>query len=228
MPGKPSLPSPAPRKAVLVIDDHPIMREGLAQLINHEPDLCVSAHAENAAQAMAAIAHQRPDLVLADISLPGKSGLELIKDLQALDPELPVLVLSMHDESLYAERVLRAGGRGYIMKQEGGEKLMAAIRQVLAGKISVSEKLSARILEAFSGRRAQANVSPLERLTDREFEVFALIGQGKSSRQIAQQLHLSVKTVEVHRVHIKQKLSIQTATELMHFAVRWQESQAPG
>jgi DNA-binding NarL/FixJ family response regulator len=228
MPGKPSLPSPAPRKAVLVIDDHPIMREGLAQLINHEPDLCVSAQAENAAQAMAAIARQRPDLVLADISLPGKSGLELIKDLQALHPELPVLVLSMHDESLYAERVLRAGGRGYIMKQEGGEKLMAAIRQVLAGKISVSEKLSARILEAFSGRRAQANVSPLERLTDREFEVFALIGQGKSSRQIAQQLHLSVKTVEVHRVHIKQKLSIQTATELMHFAVRWQESQAPG
>jgi len=135
----------------------------------------------------------------------------------------------MHDESLYAERVLRAGGRGYIMKHEGGKKLMEAIRQVLSGQIYVSEKMSARILESFSGRRsAGADKSPVENLTDREFEVFQLIGQGKGTRQIAEELHLSVKTVEVHRVNIKTKLKLQSATELIHFAVRWVEGQAAG
>ena len=214
---------------ILIVDDHPMMRQGLAQLVNNEPDLAVCCEVENAHQALAAIDKARPDLVLADITLPDKSGIELIKDIQAIHPGLAVLVISMHDESLYAERVLRAGGRGYIMKQEGGKKLMEAIRQVLSGQIYVSEKMSARILESFSGGRSPgADKSPVENLTDREFEVFQLIGQGKGTRQIAEKLHLSVKTVEVHRVHIKTKLKLESATELIRFAVRWVEGQAAG
>src|SRR5690348_8469248 len=172
------------KKTVLIVDDHPMMRQGLAQLINNEPDLEICAEAEDAHQALEFVARTRPDLVLADISLPDKHGLELIKDLQVLHPGLAVLVVSMHDESLYAERVLRAGGRGFIMKQEGGKKMMQAIRTVLSGQIYVSEKMSAKILEIFSGRRSETNRSPIEKLTDREFEVFQLIGQGKGTRQI--------------------------------------------
>jgi len=213
------------RKRILIVDDHPMMRQGLGQLINAEPDLSVCGEAENAEQALTAITSAKPDLVLADISLPGKNGLELIKDFQAVQPDLPVLVISMHDESLYAERVLRAGGRGYIMKQEGGKKLMQAIRHVLGGQIYVSEKMSAEILEAFSGRRAGVEGSPVEKLTDREFEVFQLISQGKGTRDIAEQLHLSVKTVDVHRTNIKTKLKLGSAAELIRFAVRWAESQ---
>jgi len=213
------------KKRILIVDDHPMMRQGLAQLIGAEPDMAICGEAENAEQALDAIKPLKPDLVLADISLPGKNGLELIKDFQAIQPDLPVLVISMHDESLYAERVLRAGGRGYIMKQEGGKKLMDAIRQVLEGKIYVSQKMSADILEMFSGRRAGAESSPVEKLTDREFEVFQLIGQGKSTRDIAEQLHLSMKTVDVHRANIKTKLKLKSAVELVRFAVRWVESQ---
>jgi DNA-binding NarL/FixJ family response regulator len=158
-----------------------MMRQGLAQLIGAEPDLAVCGEEENAERALDTIGALKPDLVLADISLPGKNGLELIKDFQAIQPGLPVLVISMHDETLYAERVLRAGGRGYIMKQEGGKKLMQAIRQVLDGKIYVSEKMSAEILETFCCRRAGIESSPVEKLTDREFEVFQLIGQGRGN-----------------------------------------------
>src|SRR5437762_14056906 len=153
-----------------------MMRQGLAQLVNNEPDLAVCGEADNAHQALAAIDKDPPDLVLADITLPDKSGIELIKDIQAIHSGLAVLVISMHDESLYAERVLRAGGRGYIMKQEGGKKLMEAIRQVLSGQIYVSEKMSTKMLETFSGRRSEKVASPVENLTDREFEVFGLIG----------------------------------------------------
>jgi DNA-binding NarL/FixJ family response regulator len=218
--------SAAPKqKRIFVVDDHPMMRQGLAQLVGVEPDLAICGEADNAESALGAITSLKPDLVLADISLPGKNGLELIKDFQALQPGLPVLVISMHDESLYAERVLRAGGRGYIMKQEGGKKLMQAIRQVLEGKIYVSEKMSADILEMFSGRRAGAESSPMEKLTDREFEVFQLIGDGKGAREIAEKLHLSIKTVDVHRANIKSKLKLQSASELIRFAVRWTESQ---
>jgi DNA-binding NarL/FixJ family response regulator len=215
----------AAKKRLLIVDDHPMMRQGLVQLINLEPDLEVCGEAENAEQAVQAVDLTKPDLVLADISLPGKNGLELIKDFQAIRPGLPVLVISMHDESLYAERVLRAGGRGYIMKQEGGKKLMHAIRQVLAGQIYISEKMSSEILEMLSGRREGAEGSPMEKLSDREFEVFQLVGQGKSTRDIAKQLHLSVKTVEVHRVNIKKKLKQKSSAELIRFAVRWIESQ---
>ena len=213
------------KKRILIVDDHPMMRQGLAQLIGEEADLTVCGVAEKASQALTAVGKLKPDLVLADISLPDKSGLELIKDLRAIQPGLVVLVISMHDESLYAERVLRAGGRGYIMKQEGGKKLMAAIRQVLSGQIYVSEKISARILEGFSGQRAAAGSSPVDKLSDRELEVFQLIGEGIGTREIATQLHLSVKTVEVHRAHIKEKLGLNTAPELVRFAVRWVETK---
>jgi DNA-binding NarL/FixJ family response regulator len=216
------------KKRILVVDDHPMMRQGLAQLVGAETDLIICGEAENGESALDCLKTMRPDLVLADISLPGKNGLELIKDFQAIQPDLPVLVISMHDESLYAERVLRAGGRGYIMKQEGGKKLMLAIRQVLGGQIYVSEKMSTLILEIFSGRRGRAEASPVETLTDREFEVFQLVGEGKDTRGIAEKLHLSVKTVDVHRTNIKKKLKLNSAPELIRFAVRWLESQNAG
>jgi len=215
-------------KRILVVDDHPMMRQGLAQLIGAESDLIICGESENAELALGSIGTLKPDLVLADISLPGKNGLELIKDFQVIQPGLPVLVISMHDESLYAERVLRAGGRGYIMKQEGGKQLMLAIRQVLGGKIYVSEKMSAEILETFSGRRAGTEISPVGKLTDREFEIFQLISQGMGTREIAKKLHLSVKTVEVHRANIKAKLKLKSTAELIRFAVRWSESQGAG
>lgn len=218
-----------PPTRILLVDDHPMMRQGLAALIGAEADLQVCGEAENAREASAAVASLRPDLVLVDITLPDKNGLELIKDLLALHPGLCILVVSMHDEAIYAERVLRAGGRGYIMKQEGGRKMMDAIRRVLSGQIYLSEKMSARILELFSGGRGTTGGSPVENLTDREFEVFQLIGRGRSTRDIAESLHLSVKTVEVHRLHIKEKLGLQKAAELIRFAVRWTESEgAPG
>jgi DNA-binding NarL/FixJ family response regulator len=213
------------KRKLLIVDDHPMMRQGLAQLITNEPDLTVCAEAENGRQAMEAIQKLKPDLVLADISLPDKNGLELIKDIQAQHAGLPVLVISMHEESLYAGRVLRAGARGYIMKQEGGRKLMEAIRQVLGGRIYVSEKMSSLILEAFSGHAADGRHSTMEELSDREFEVLELLGQGRGTREIAEKLHLSVKTVEVHRANIKRKLGLKTAPELIRYAVQWVETQ---
>jgi DNA-binding NarL/FixJ family response regulator len=211
-------------RRVVIVDDHPMMREGLARLIEQEPDLKVVGEADTAHQALDVIRDQKPDVVLADITLPDKSGLELIKDIQVMHPGTNVLVISMHDEALYAERVLRAGGRGYIMKQEGGKKLMEAIRQVLAGKVYLSEKMASSILEIFSGGRPESD-SPVRRLTDREFEVFQLIGQGLDMREIAERLHLSIKTAEVHRTNIKQKLELRNVGELIHFAVRWVESK---
>jgi DNA-binding NarL/FixJ family response regulator len=221
MPGK----TKAATKRVLIVDDHPMMREGLAKLINNEPDLKVGAEGDTAGQALDLVVAQKFDLALLDISLPDKNGLELIKDIHSVKPELPILIVSMHDEALYAERVLRAGARGYIMKQEGGKKMLQAVRQVLTGQIYVSEKMSARILEIFSGRRPQESASPVARLSDREFEVFQLIGQGKGTKDIAEHLKLSVKTVEVHRARIKEKLELITATDLVRYAVRWAEAQ---
>ncbi len=225
MKAKPKITAAPTRKNILIVDDHPMMRDGLAALITAQPDLAVCAQAADAREAMQAIESLRPDLVLMDISLPGKSGLEAIKDIQSLAPGLATLVLSMHDESLYAERVLRAGARGYVMKQEGGKRIMDGIRAVLEGKVFVSEKMSARIMNAFTGRRAAEATSSVESLSDREFEVFQLIGRGRSTKEIADQLHLSVKTVEVHRVNIKAKLQLTTSPELVHYAVRWVESQ---
>ena len=214
-------------KRLLIVDDHPMMRHGLAQLIDNEGDLKVAAEADTAGQAINLVGRQKFDLALVDISLPDKNGLELIKDLRTLQPALPLLVVSMHDEMIYAERVLRAGARGYIMKQEGGQKFLQAIRHVLAGQVYVSEKMSARILETLSGGPPQSPGSPVRRLSDREFEVFQLIGQGVGTAEIATRLHLSVKTVEVHRANIKQKLNLTTATELVRYAVRWLDAQGP-
>jgi DNA-binding NarL/FixJ family response regulator len=208
---------------ILIVDDHPMMREGLRTLISRERDLIVCGEAETAGQALDAVANLKPDLVLADITLPGRSGIELIKDICALQHAILILVISMHDESLYTERVLRAGARGYIMKEESGPTMMQAIRQVLAGRIYVSDKMSARIVENVAGKRTKA--SPIERLSDREWEVFQLIGRGKSTVQIAEELHLSPKTVETHRARVKEKLDLRTMNELISFASRWVETQ---
>jgi len=213
------------RWRILILDDHPITRYGLAQLINHEPDLLVCGEAATARDALATISSAQPDLVLADITMPGRSGLEFIKDAQAQYSQVPVLVMSMHDESLYAERVLRAGGRGYIMKNEGGEKLLEAMRRVLGGEIYVSPSVSAAVLDAFSRRGNTAGQASLNMLSDREFEVFQLIGQGYSTQQIGRRLNLSVKTVGTHRQHIKEKLKVQTAPELIKQAVQWTAAQ---
>jgi DNA-binding NarL/FixJ family response regulator len=212
---------PIKRRQVAIVDDHPMTRAGLVHVINHQPDMIVCGEAENAAQALDILAVSRPDLLLVDITLPGKSGLELIKDVRAMYPELPMLVISMHDESLYADRVLRAGARGYITKHEGGAKMITAIRQVLGGKIYVSENISAHILEIFSGGQTAVDRSSIEKLSDREFEVFESLGEGLSSHEIAKKLHLSAKTVDAHRANIKTKLSIKTTAELISYAARW-------
>ena len=213
------------RAKILIVDDHPMTRSGLTYLINHQPDALVCGEAENAAQALDLLAETQPDLMLIDITLPGKSGLELIKDVKAIRPDLAVLVVSMHDESLYADRVLRAGARGYITKHEGGDKLIAAIRHVLNGKIYVSESMSAHILEIFSGGQAGTDRSSIQNLSDREFEVFQALGEGLSSHEIGKKLHLSAKTVDAHRANIKTKLKINTTAELISFAARWTTTQ---
>ncbi|MGD1086831.1 MAG: response regulator transcription factor [Verrucomicrobiota bacterium] len=215
-------------KKILIVDDHPMMREGLAQLIANQPGLQVCGEAGDAREALEKIPVLQPDLVLTDITMPGKNGLELIKDIQALHPGVLVLVISMHDEALYVERVLRSGGRGYVMKQEGGKMIAEAIRRVLDGQIHVSEKMSAKILEIFSGHRADVASSPVEKLTDREFEVFELIGQGLDTKEMAEKLHLSTKTIEVHRANVKAKLKLTSMAELIRYAVRWAESQNTG
>ena len=214
------------QKRIFIVDDHPVFREGLVGLVKREPSLSICGEADNAPEALDAIKRLTPELVLADISLPGKSGLELIKDILAVCPDTAVLVISMHDETLYAERVLRAGGRGYIMKQEGPERILQAIRHVLDGQLYLSGKMSIRILDAFSGRRAKTS-SPIARLTDRELEIVQLIGEGKDSHTIARELHLSVKTVDAHRGHIKAKLNLSSGTELICYAARWVETQLP-
>lgn len=219
-------PTPVGRKRILLVDDHPFMRAGLAGLIDRQPDLVVCGEAGNPVEAFHALEKTKPDLILTDLTMPGRSGLEFIKDLRAAEPDLAILVVSMHDEVVHAERALRSGARGYIMKEAGGENLLTAIRQVLRGEVYVSPRMSARILEGLSGGKPRGSSSPIEKLTDREFEIFQLIGQGKSTREIAEQLHLSTKTVDVHRSHIKEKLDLKDVTALIRHAVRWVETQS--
>lgn len=218
----PSACLPEVRKHIVIVDDHPTTREGLRAVINREPDLLVCGEAANASQAVEAIQKLHPDLVLLDITMPGKSGLELVKDLKALHPHLAVLVVSMHEEMLYAERLLRAGAGGFITKQQPPEELVKAIRRVLDHHIYLSPAASEKLLQRFSGK-PQANRSPLELLTDREFEVFQLIGQGKTPKEIARQLHLSTKTVAVHNANIRQKLNLRSTAQLIRFAVQAEE-----
>jgi DNA-binding NarL/FixJ family response regulator len=206
---------------VLIVDDHPFLRMGLSESLGMEPGLCVCGSVGTAEEALTVVEKLRPDIVVTDLNLPGKSGIELIKDLAALCPGLPVIVLSMYEEDVYAERCLRAGGRGYLMKSEGPEKLVTAIRHVIGGGIHVSPNISAQIVEIFSGRGNRDRQSPIGKLTDREIEIFQSIGRGLSTQEIADRLHISTKTIETHRMHIKTKLSIGTAAELIAYAARW-------
>lgn len=210
---------------ILVVDDHPIVRQGLSQLIEHESDMTVCAQAEDAPEAMNLMREVKPDFAIVDISLKETSGMELIKDFKASYPDLPILALSMHDESLYAERALRSGAKGYMMKSEATEKVVDAIRAIMDGRIFVSEKMAGKIMHRMIGNGPNVGVSAIERLSDRELEVFSLIGEGNSTRKIAERLHLSVKTIETYRAHIKEKLNLADATELLQYAIRWSSSK---
>jgi len=210
---------------ILVVDDHAIVREGLTTIINQQADLMVCGGAEDAQTALEGVEKLDPDLVIVDISLKGINGIELIKQIQKRDKKVPILVLSMHDESLYVERVLRAGARGYVMKQEGTEKVVTAIHRILAGEVCVSDAMGKKLLSAFRGRGRDPKGPSVERLSDRELEVFRLIGQGYRPRQIADTLHVSVKTVETYREHIKQKMNFKNSAELLQHAIQWAQSE---
>lgn len=212
------------KRSVLLVDDHPIVRQGLAQLINHEKDLCVCGMADDGHKALELIGTLSPDLVIVDISLKDSNGIELLKNIKIRHPRQAVLMLSMHDESLYAVRALRAGAAGYVMKQEATEKVITAIRQVLNGEIYLSARMEKKMMQQLVGGRVVRTGSPLEDLSDRELEVFNLIGQGQGTRQIAEALHLSIKTIESHRAHIKEKLNLKNATELVQHAIQWREA----
>jgi DNA-binding NarL/FixJ family response regulator len=210
---------------VLLVDDHPLVREGLVNLISQQADLQICGEAGNEPQALEIIRTVQPHVAIVDISLESGSGIELIKSIKAMFPAVAVLVLSMHDESLYAERALRAGARGYVMKREAAKKVIQAIRCVLAGQLYVSEKIAARMAEKFVEGRPTATASPIEQLSNRELEVFQLLGLGHNTRQIADHLHVGFKTVQAYCARIKEKLKLANATELLREAIRWQESQ---
>jgi DNA-binding NarL/FixJ family response regulator len=208
------------KKTVFIVDDHPLLRQGLALMINRELDLAVCGEAEDAQTAMRDVAAKKPDILIADISLNGPDGLDLLKNLRGLYPNLPVLILSMHDESIYAERALRARANGYIMKQEATEKVLVAVRRILGGDIYLSDRMANKLLHQYiSGASADMN-SRLSALSDRELEVFRLIGEGRGTRQIAEKLHLSIKTVETYQAHIKDKLSLHSGRELVQHAIQ--------
>jgi DNA-binding NarL/FixJ family response regulator len=211
----------AKKNRIFVVDDHPIVRQGLALLINRETDLAVCGEAEDAQTAMQSIATAKPDVMVVDISLNGPDGLDLLKEIRTRYPDLPVLILSMHDESIYAERALRAGAQGYIMKQEATEKVLVALRRILTREIYVSERIANRMLQRYIGNRGSGRPASIADLTDRELEVFRLIGEGHSTRRIAEELHISVKTVESYQAHIKEKLSLRSARELVQHAIQW-------
>ena len=206
---------------VLLVDDHPIVRQGLARLIEREADLSVCGEADGAHSAFHALETLRPDIVLLDISLNGPDGLEVLKEIRMKSGSLPVLILSMHDESIYAERAMRAGANGYIMKQEATEKVLVAIRRILQGDVYLSDRLTTTMLQQYVRGGAATKSSPLLNLTDRELEVFRLIGEGHGTRQIADELHLSVKTIESYQAHIKEKLALRNARELVQHAIEW-------
>jgi len=215
------IPSNPKKYSVLLVDDHPIVRQGLALLIDREADLSVCGEAEGAHTAFHAIETLHPDIVVLDISLSGPDGLDVLKEIRMKSADLPVLILSMHDESIYAERAMRAGANGYIMKQEATEKVLIAIRRILQGDVYVSDRLTKTMLQQFVRGGPPANRSPLLNLTDRELEVFRLIGEGHGTRRIADELHLSVKTIESYQAHIKEKLALRNARELVQHAIEW-------
>jgi len=214
----------ARKSRVFIVDDHPLVREGLANLINGQDDLMVSGEAEDSSQAMMRIVKARPDAALIDISLKNESGLELVKNLNTQFPLVALIVLSMHDEALYAERALRAGARGYVMKRETSKSVLASIRRVLEGGIYVSERILNRLVQRPGVSRERSVTSPVERLSDRELEIFRLLGQGRTTSQIATDLNLSLKTVQTHYTRAKEKLGVSSFTELLRAAIRWEDS----
>ncbi len=221
------------RKArrVLIVDDHPIVRQGLRRVMENEDDLTVVGEAETARDARSAIKELNPDVVIADISLKQGDGIELVRDVRAHHPQLPILVLSMHDETIYAERMLSAGANGYIMKQAASEQFLISLRRVLEGGIYVSEAVGNNMIQKFASGGAYISANPIDRLSNRELQILHMIGKGMSTRETAQALNLSVKTVESHRQRIKRKLNLTTGTQLVQYAVNWftgRESEGAG
>lgn len=215
------------RRRIMIVDDHPIVRQGLRRLMEAEPDLEVCGEAETAREAKSMIRELRPDAVIVDVSLAQGDGLELVKDARAHYPTLPLLVLSMHDEVIYAERMLSAGANGYIMKQAASDQFLVALRRVLEGGIYVSETVGNTMIEKFAAGGAYTSANPVDSLSNRELQVLHMIGKGLSTRQTAEALNLSIKTVESHRQRIKRKLSLRTAAQLMQYAVNWYAGRAP-
>jgi DNA-binding NarL/FixJ family response regulator len=212
------------KSRVFIVDDHPLVREGLGNLINGQDDLIVCGEAEDSVQAIAGIIQARPDVALVDISLKNESGLELVKDLGKQCPFVALIVLSMHDEALYAERALRAGARGYVMKRETSKSVLASIRRVLEGGVYVSERVVNRMANRLRSSRAAAVSSPVERLSDRELEIFRLLGQGRTPSQIAGDLNLSLKTIQAYCARAKEKFGVTSLTELLRAAIRWEDA----
>jgi DNA-binding NarL/FixJ family response regulator len=209
------------KRTVFIVDDHPLLRQGLALLINRENDLAVCGEAQEAQTAMHAITRYRPDILIVDISLNGPDGLDLLKNIRNSYPDLPVLILSMHDEATYAERALRARANGYIMKQEATEKVLVAVRRILNGEVYLSDRIANKLLRQYIGGASTTLQSRLNALSDRELEVFRSIGEGRSTRQIADELRLSVKTVETYQAHLKEKLALRSGRELIQHAIQW-------
>jgi DNA-binding NarL/FixJ family response regulator len=216
--------APPRKRRIFLVDDHPLVREGLANLINEQNDLVVCGEAEDSAGAMTGIAKTRPDVALVDISLKNESGLELVKNLETQFPLVALIVLSMHDEALYAERALRAGARGYVMKRESTKSVLASIRRVLEGGVYVSERVVNSMVRRFSSSSKGAESSPVERLSDRELEIFRLLGQGRTTAQIAEDLHLSLKTVQAYCARAKEKFGVSSLGELLRAAIRWEDA----
>lgn len=214
-------PQPLKRTRIILVDDHPVVRDGLAEAINREPDLTVCAVADDHNAALEAVEHAQPQVAVIDLMLKGSSGLDLIKDIHTRWPEMLILVVSMHDEMLYAERVLRAGARGYITKQQATRDIVIALRRILSGGVYLSESASSKVLTRLASHPQPAGDSILDELADRELQVFELIGRGLGTREIAQQLHIDGKTVDTYRARIKEKLKVQTSSELLQLAIRW-------
>ena len=214
----------ARKSRVFIVDDHPLVREGLANLINAQDDLIVCGDAEDSAKAIMGLGNARADVALIDISLKNESGLELVKHLGSQLPQLALIVLSMHDEALYAERALRAGARGYVMKRETSKSVLASIRQVLKGEVHVSESIARKIAERLTSSHEAVRTSPVERLSDRELEIFRLLGQGCTTSQIARDLNLSVKTVQEYCARAKEKFGVKSLHELLRAAIRWEDA----
>jgi DNA-binding NarL/FixJ family response regulator len=210
---------------VLIVDDHPIIRDGLATIVNHERDMNVCGQADDAYQALKAVTELKPDIVVTDISLKNSDGIDLTKSIKIRYPRLPVIIFSVHDESLYAERALLAGAKAYLMKDAISENIIKAIRTVLSGEIYVSDTISKKFLHKIAGDKAGTAKTPVENLSDREFEIFRLIGEGLKASKIAKRLHLSIKTIETYRSRIKEKLNLADAAELLRYSIKWAKSQ---